>query len=479
MADIKKRRAAFRPSKRRLIQLYAALLYNANLKGFIQGKIYTGNAKALCVPGLNCYSCPGAIGACPLGALQNALAASGKRAGWYILGILLLFGLTLGRTVCGWLCPMGMAQELLHKIPTPKIGKSRITRALSWLKYGVLIVFAGAVPLWYALRYDLPVPGFCKYICPAGTLEGAVGLLANPGNDSLFSMLGLYFTRKYVILVLITLACVFCYRAFCRFLCPLGAIYGLFNRIALTGMRVDAGKCSGCGACVRFCEIDVRRVGDRECVQCGRCVHVCGQGAISMVCGNRPLIAPGKAPSKRARRAVWAAALAVLAAALIWFNLLSPAASDTPRAGDGAASVGYAVGERLPDFSVDTLGGGSFRLADAVGKPVFINLWATYCGPCVKELPYFDRLLREHPEARVLAVHSGLVTDDVAEYLADKGWSLDFAVDDEDGSFFALVGGSPTLPQTVVLNTRGEVIYNLAGSVTYEKLLGLLEEAER
>ena len=80
----------FLPSKRRLIQLYTALLYNAHAKGFIEGNIYTGSSKMLCAPGLNCYSCPGAIGACPLGALQNAVASSGHRAPVYVLGILLL-----------------------------------------------------------------------------------------------------------------------------------------------------------------------------------------------------------------------------------------------------------------------------------------------------------------------------------------------------------------------------------------------------
>ena len=81
MDDIrtKKRVRDFLPTRRRLIQLYAALLHNANLKGYIQGEIYTGRAKTLCVPGLNCYSCPGAAGACPLGALQNALASTGNR----------------------------------------------------------------------------------------------------------------------------------------------------------------------------------------------------------------------------------------------------------------------------------------------------------------------------------------------------------------------------------------------------------------
>ena len=149
------------PTQRRLIQLYAALLYNAHAKGFITGDIYTGSSKALCVPGFNCYSCPGAIGACPLGALQNALASSGNRAPTYVLGILLIFGLTLGRTICGYLCPLGLLQELLRKIPTPKIKKSRVTRVLSWVKYVVLAVFVIILPLWYALQH-YPVPAFCK-----------------------------------------------------------------------------------------------------------------------------------------------------------------------------------------------------------------------------------------------------------------------------------------------------------------------------
>ncbi|MGN0801285.1 MAG: 4Fe-4S binding protein [Candidatus Faecivicinus sp.] len=300
-----------RPTRRRLIQLYAALLYNAHLKGFADGKIYTGLSKNLCVPGLNCYSCPGAVGACPLGALQNALAASATRAPLYILGMLMLFGLTLGRTICGFLCPMGLIQELLYKIRTPKLGKNRATRALSWLKYAILAVFAVLIPTMYAAQ-RFPVPAFCKYICPAGTLEGAISLLAHPVNAGSFAMLGALFTRKVVLLVLILAACVFIFRAFCRFLCPLGAIYGLFSRIALLGVRVDAEKCVDCGRCVGSCRMDVRRVGDHECIHCGACMSACPAGAIQW---------KGKRPGRKARIAIGIAAVAALAAALVFFNL--------------------------------------------------------------------------------------------------------------------------------------------------------------
>lgn len=104
-------------AKRTLIQILTAFLYNGNLPGFLNGRIWQGPSKSICVPGLNCYSCPGALGACPLGALQSSLSGVLLRFPFYVLGLMLLFGLLFGRTVCGWLCPFGFIQELLYKIP--------------------------------------------------------------------------------------------------------------------------------------------------------------------------------------------------------------------------------------------------------------------------------------------------------------------------------------------------------------------------
>lgn len=269
-----------KPSKRKLIQLYAALLTNANIKGFVSGNIFKGKTKNVCVPGLNCYSCPGAVGACPLGSLQNALASSGTTVPYYIIGILALFGITLARTVCGYLCPIGFGQELLYKIKTPKLKKSKATRVLSYLKYVILAVLVVALPIMFGLA-GTAVPAFCKYICPAGTFEGGIALLMNPENEGFFDMLGSLFTWKFCLLVGIIVACIFIFRAFCRFLCPLGAIYGFFNKFALIGVRVDMSKCTDCGLCTSFCKMDIKRVGDHECINCGECVAVCPTKAIS------------------------------------------------------------------------------------------------------------------------------------------------------------------------------------------------------
>ena len=280
-----------KPLTRRLIQVYTALLYNAYIKGFAEGEIYTGVLKNACVPGLNCYSCPGAISACPLGSLQNAISASADRPAFYVIGIILLFGMFLGRVICGFLCPFGLIQELLHKIPVKKLKKNKITQKLTCIKYVILGIFVVVIPLFFGLRKQ-PLPAFCKYICPAGTLEGALMLMLHPDNADLRSLTGGIFYWKLAVFIAMVISCVFIFRAFCRFICPLGAIYSLFSKIALLGVRVDMNKCNNCGACVKTCQMDIKRVGDRECIQCGECIDVCPEKAITFKAGKLVLRGP-------------------------------------------------------------------------------------------------------------------------------------------------------------------------------------------
>lgn len=470
MDKIKKWIQGHIPTRRRLVQLYAALLYNAHIKGFVTGNIYTGPIKNLCVPGLNCYSCPGALGACPLGALQNAIASAPVRTPVYVIGILMLYGLTLGRTICGWLCPVGLVQELMHKLPTRKIKKSTLTRKLSCLKYMILVFLVILVPAVYSLQ-KYPLPAFCKFICPAGIFEGAAGLLIHPDNRDLVSLLGPLFTWKCFLLVGIGFACIFVYRAFCRFLCPLGAIYSLFAKVAVIGIRVDPTSCTGCDRCVKCCPMDIRHPGDRECIHCGKCVEVCPTEAITLNAGKVKLVKKGTGTLAHGKRKMLPAMAAVLMIGLLFFVNLGAE-------GQSAPDYGWEVGMTAPDFTVPLYGeaGGFFRLEDHRGKTVVVNFWATWCGPCCEELPYFDALYQNYgSRVEVIAIHSNLVTEDVPLYLDGYNYAFAFGLD-ETGAVLESFHGGTMLPQTVVIDPEGIIVYNEVGSVTYETLVQILPE---
>ena len=257
------------------VQGVALLLQNANIKGFFTGKIYQGKMKRICVPGLNCYSCPGAVGACPIGSLQNALSAYRFRFPYYVVGLLIFFGVLLGRAVCGFLCPFGLVQELLYKIPFPKkIWTFKGDFPLRKLKYAILLIMVILLPISIKLT-----PIFCKYLCPSGTLAG---ILLALGDTRLFQVMGSYFTWKAGILIFIVLFSILLSRPFCKFLCPLGAIYAPFNLIAFLQMDVN-DTCIHCGKCAKVCDMCVDpsiTPNHMECIRCGKCIQECPMNAL-------------------------------------------------------------------------------------------------------------------------------------------------------------------------------------------------------
>ena len=236
---------------RHAVQAAWALLTNGHLAGFVRGTLYRGRLKGLCVPGLNCYSCPGALGSCPVGALQSVLGSRKFGFSYYVVGFLLLVGALLGRFVCGWLCPFGLVQELLHKIPFKwKIYTFRGDRALRLVKYVVLAVLVLALPLFLTDASGQSTP---------------------------------WFAWKAALLLAVLAACAVFFRPFCKYLCPLGAIYALFNPIAVFRSRVDDEKCTHCGACAQVCGMGVdpsKHPNDPECIRCGKCKRACPHDAI-------------------------------------------------------------------------------------------------------------------------------------------------------------------------------------------------------
>ncbi len=264
--------------KRSFIQAAAAVLQNAHITGFFTGRIYDGAGKNVCVPGLNCYSCPGALGACPLGSLQNAVSAWKFRFPFYVVGLMLFFGAVFGRLICGFLCPFGFLQDLLFKVPAPK--KLRTFRGdaqLRNLKYAVLLIMVLILP--FAHKFT---PVYCKYLCPSGTLSG---ILLSTADSRLRSLFGWIFTWKAFVLISVVLASMVIFRPFCKYLCPLGAFYALFNKVSAVRLHVDGDRCVRCGACTKVCDMAVDPAvshNHTECIRCGKCVNCCPHGAIGL-----------------------------------------------------------------------------------------------------------------------------------------------------------------------------------------------------
>ena len=261
--------------KRRLIQLAATLLTNPFAANFFSGKLYRGELKNFCAPGLNCWSCPAAALSCPIGAMQ-AVSGMGGKFSFYAAGFTLLIGLLLGSAVCAFLCPFGLIQDLLNKIPSPKF---RLPRRLSVVKYVVLIIFVLILPV----VSEFGEPTFCEYICPAGMLEAGLPLIAT--HEEFRDVLGSLFVLKVSILLAVIAGSVVVHRFFCRVLCPLGAIYGLLNGVSFYRLTCAAHKCNGCGRCRRACPVDLDPTKDfnsAECIRCGQCVSTCPTKALNV-----------------------------------------------------------------------------------------------------------------------------------------------------------------------------------------------------
>lgn len=273
---------------RRVIQI-SITLFNNSYVGFIwTKKIYQGQTKSFCAPGLNCYSCPASILACPLGSLQTILASirvslnSMKfHFGFYVFGFLGTIGMLVGRFPCGWLCPFGFLQELIHKIPSKKID---IPSYLQYFKYFFLLVFVILLPLLIVDEFGYGSTWFCKYICPAGTLTAGIPLMFL--DTSLQRLIGILYYNKITILFILLISMVFIRRPFCRTICPLGGFYSIFNKMSILRMKHNSEKCVKCYQCYRDCPMHLKfpdGANQLNCIRCFKCyTKSCKFGAISL-----------------------------------------------------------------------------------------------------------------------------------------------------------------------------------------------------
>ena len=259
----------------------AALMTHPFVQNFPLGKIYSGEGKRFCSPGLNCYSCPGAAGSCPIGAFQAVVGSLRYDFSYYIFGTMALFGVLVGRLICGFLCPFGLVQEILHKIPSKKFSTEKLW-PLKLVKYFMLFVVVFLMGVFLTDQFKLAPPYFCKYVCPQGILEGGIPL--SLFNEGIRNTLGKLFLLKGSFLVLVVILSIFTFRPFCKWICPLGAFYAFFNKISFFQYKVDQDACIHCGKCRKACGMEVDMSKNQtalECIRCGECVKVCPTDAIS------------------------------------------------------------------------------------------------------------------------------------------------------------------------------------------------------
>ena len=429
------------------IQLGAALASNPFLMNFLHGRISRTGLKAVCVPGLNCYSCPAAAASCPIGALQAVIGSSKFQFAWYVVGFLIFAGALLGRVVCGFLCPFGWFQELLHKIPAKKFSTRRV-RILTYLKYGILALFVIVLPMTVVNEVGMGDPFFCKYICPAGILEGGIPLaLADAG---IRAGLGGLFTWKSCILLGTALLAVFFYRPFCKWLCPLGAFYGLCNRISICRLQVDSGRCTACGACSRACRMDVdvfRTPNHAECIRCGDCAAACPHGAITRVFSIKRI------QEKKER------VLILLLSAVLMTAALTGCSS-----GEEDALVSKTP---FPEFSEVDIAG------DEISSDIFadydatiVNFWNNGCGSCIAEMPELEELYQDFKERNINLIGVGTDSgesreqlDTAREILKEKGVTYHNISPDPEGDFYKdFVADISTYPTTYIVDGEGNIV---------------------
>ncbi len=278
---------------RHVIQLGFAILLNSDffnvIKIFISGKARVSATvmKNICIPGLNCYSCPSALGACPIGALQFYLNDVSLKiqlkeklnlAGLYILGFFGLTGILGGRLFCGWVCPFGALQELINRITKKNV---TLPNLLEKGRFVILAIFVFILPL-SLYNISLLSPWFCKLICPSGTLLAGIPLLLI--DKDLRSSASYITLLKFAILLFIIISLLFSNRFFCKTMCPLGAIWGIFNRISIFNINYDKNSCISCGKCSNKCPMNLDVINEyrsSKCIRCLECNSACPTNSLT------------------------------------------------------------------------------------------------------------------------------------------------------------------------------------------------------
>lgn len=188
---------------------------------------------------------------CPISAVQNIIIKAGNA---YLLLFLLPFVLAVlfGRLFCGYVCPFGALQELLHVRKWRLRIPNRWMRILGWTKYALLTFLVARILATGELLWTGGTP-FKAFFLWGGT-------------PVTLAVSGLFVLLSVVV-----------YRPFCRVFCPLGALLSLAARFSVFRIRVGS-KCVSCGRCETVCGSEATKNGQADpadCLVCGECIRTC------------------------------------------------------------------------------------------------------------------------------------------------------------------------------------------------------------
>lgn len=195
--------------------------------------------------------------------------------------------------------------------------------------------------------------------------------------------------------------------------------------------------------------------------------------------GPEPVAPQEPAPEPRRRGSRWPlGALTLVAAAFVVIGIVFFGGDD--QTGPTIPTIptidGAPTGDEAPDFAIDLIGGGRFRLSDHLdsdGRPVILNLWASWCGPCREEMPALDAVSAANPAVFLI----GIAVDDdptaARTFAAEIGVSYALAVDEDDavGTRYP----SPGLPATFFIDGDGQVVRIVYGGVTQDQVQDLID----
>jgi ferredoxin len=146
----------------------------------------------------------------------------------------------------------------------------------NYLKFGILLLVAGVA------SYFTAEPWFCK-LCPQGTFGAGIPLVLWDPVNALRGLVGWLYWVKIGLLLFFIIASIAIKRPFCRIICPIGAVYSLFNKGSLMHLAFDKNTCIQCGICRKVCPMDIDPVqnpNQLECIRCNECVAACPKSCL-------------------------------------------------------------------------------------------------------------------------------------------------------------------------------------------------------